>query len=271
MAAGPSARRRGGDADERAVEASARAGFAARAVLYGLVGVLAARLALGGSGEDASQQGAMEAVAARPFGGVLLGALGVGLAGYALYRAVQAVRGLDGDGILERRIVPAVRALVNAGLSFLAFQELVGARSDATESSVTAMILGWPGGAWLVSAVGLVVVGVGVKQLVSAWTGDVNELSSPHQLPPRSRRTARTVGRLGHLGRGVAFLAVGGFLVRAALTHDPESGVGLDAALDEVLAAPFGTPLLFGVAVCLFLFGVHCAVEAWYGRTSAGS
>jgi hypothetical protein len=263
---GGEATRRADDAQGPAVDASARAGFAARGVLYTLVGVLAARLALGDTSEDASQQGAMTEVAAQPFGSVLLGALAVGLAGYALYRAWQAVRGRGEGGVLRRRLVPAVRSGVNAVLSLLAFQELTGAGEETTESGVTAAVLGWPGGTFLIGGVGLVVVGVGVHQLVKAWTGEVHELAPLGQLPPRARRFAHVVGRAGHLGRAVVFAVVGGFLVRAAWTHDSESGVGLDAALGEVVAAPFGTALLLAVATGLVLFGVHCALEAWYGR-----
>lgn len=263
--------RRVGGVEGGAVAASARGGFAARAVLYTIIGVLAARLAVGDVGEDASQEGAMQALASQPFGSVLLGALAVGLAGYAAFRTVQAVRGRGAGGVVRRRVVPAARAVVNGGLSFLAVQVLLRAEGPASESSVTAAVLRTPGGTWLVAALGLVVVAAGVKQLVSAWTGDVRELSGELDLPPRTRRLAATVGRLGHLGRGVVFLVTGGFLARAALTHDSESGVGLDAALGEVVAAPFGTPLLLAVAVCLVLFGVHCAVEAWYGHTPRGT
>jgi hypothetical protein len=260
-----------GQAQEQAVEASARVGFAARAVLYAVVGLLVVQLAVGDTGEDASQQGAMAAVAQQPFGSVLLGALAVGLGGYALYRAVQAIRGRGDGGVVQRRAVPAVRAVVNALLAFLAFQELFGVGDDTSESGVTAAVLDAPGGTLLVGGLGLVVAGVGVYQLTKAWTGDVNELADPTSLPTRARRTARTVGRLGHLGRAAVFGVVGGFLVRAAVTHDPESGVGLDAALGEVVEAPFGVPLLLGVAVCLVLFGIHCAVESWYGRTNGES
>jgi hypothetical protein len=259
------------EAQAQAVETSARAGFAARAVLYAVVGLLAVQLALGDTGEEASQQGAMALVAQQPFGGALLGALAVGLAGYALYRAFQAAQGRGDGGVVTRRVVPAVRAVVNALLAFLAFQELFGVGDDTSESGVTATVLDAPGGTFLVAGLGLVVAGVGVYQLTKAWTGDVNELVDPGRLPTRARRTARTVGRLGHLGRAAVFGVVGGFLVRAAVTHDPESGVGLDAALGEVVEAPFGVPLLLGVAVCLVLFGIHCAVEAWYGRTDGGS
>jgi hypothetical protein len=258
--------RRADGARGSAVDASARAGFAARAVLYTLVGVLATRLALGDVGEDASQQGAMSTVASQPFGGFLLGTLAGGLAGYALYRAWQAVRGRGDGGLIRRRLVPAARAGVYAGLSLLAFQQLTGAGEEATESGVTATVLGWPGGTVLVAGVGVAVVGVGVHQLIKAWTGEVHELAPLEQLPPRARTVAHAVGRAGHLGRTAVFAVVGGFLVRAAWMHDPESGVGLDAALGEVVAAPFGTALLLAVAAGLVLFGVHCGLEAWYGR-----
>lgn len=269
--------------EDQAVGAAARLGFAARGLLYGVVGVLVLQLALGGgSEEDASQQGAMEALASQPFGGVLLGTVAVGLAAYAVFRAVQAIRG-DGDegGALRRHGVPAVRAVVNGGLSFLAFSVLLGAGSSgasgggsgggsgSTESSVTARVLELPGGVAVIVVLGLVIVGVGGKQLLTAARGDVNELSDPGQLPARARRTAHLAGRLGHVGRGLTLLLVGGFLVRAALTHDPEEGVGLDAALQEVVDAPFGTAVLTFVALCLVLFGVHCVIEARYARRAS--
>jgi hypothetical protein len=257
--------------DERPVDASARAGFAARAVLYVLVGVLAARLALGGAGEEASQQGAMSTLAAGPFGRVLLSTLAAGLVAYALYRVWQAVRGRGEGGVLRRRVVPGVRACVYTVLALLAVQELLGSGERTSESSVTGAVLDLPFGQLLVAGGGLAVVGVGVEQLVKVWRGDVHELARPAQLPAHVRRWAGAVGRLGHLGRAAVFTLTGAFLVRAAVTHDPDEGVGLDAALGEVVQAPFGTPLLLAVAAGLVLFGVHCALEARYGHAADAS
>lgn len=263
-------RRRTGD-EEPAADAFARAGFTARAVLYVLVGVLAARLALGDTGEDASQQGAMSTLAEGPFGSTLLATLAAGLVGYALYRVWQAVRGRGDGGVVRRRVVPAARAGIYTLLSLLALQELRGAGERASESSVTAAVLDLPGGQILIAGVGVVVVGVGLEQLVKAWRGDVHELARLGRLPARGRRVAHAIGRAGHLGRAAVFALTGGFLIRAALTHDPEDGVGLDAALGEVVRAPFGTPLLLAVALGLVLFGVHCALEARYGRAADAS
>jgi hypothetical protein len=257
--------------EEPAADAFARAGFTARAVLYVLVGMLSARLALGVAGEDASQQGAMSTVAEGPFGSLLLAALAAGLVGYALYRVWQAVRGRGEGGVVRRRVVPAVRAGIYTVLSLLAFQELLGTGEATSESSVTAAVLDLPGGQVAIAGVGLVVIGVGIEQLVKAWRGDVHELAQPGRLPARARRLAHAIGRAGHLGRAAVFAVTGGFLVRAALTHDPDDGVGLDAALGEVVQAPFGTPLLLAVALGLVLFGVHCALEARYGRAADAS
>jgi hypothetical protein len=266
---GPGAR----DAAEVVVGLSARVGFAARGVLYGIVGVLALRLAFGetGSDEEASQMGALDVVAARPFGGTLLAMLAVGLAGYALYRVVQAARGRGEGSVLSRRVVPGVRGLVNGLLSVLAWQEVLEARTERTESSVTAAALALPGGVIAVTALGLIVIGVAVGQLVHAVTGDVHELVEPRRLRGRRRTVAEVVGRLGYLGRAVVFGVVGGFLVRAALRSDPEQGVGLDAALSELIDAPSGSALLTATAVCLVLFGVHCVVEAAWSRTPSAT
>jgi type IV secretory pathway TrbD component len=183
-----------------------------------------------------------------------------------VFRLSQAIRGPGNGGVVRRRVVPAVRAVVNGGLSALAFQELVGAGEGGSESGVTAAVLRMPGGTWLVAALGLVVVGVGVKQFVDAWRGDTDELTRAGQVPAKGRRLARATGRAGYVGRGVVFVLVGGFLARAAIRHDPASGVGLDAALKELLDTPFGSPVLVAVAAGLILFGAHCAVEARYSR-----
>jgi hypothetical protein len=258
-----------GETTRVAVHTTARIGFAARGVLYGIVGLLAVQLVDGrGGASDASHQGAVDAVAARPFGGALLVVLAVGMAGYAVFRTVEAVRGEGDGGVLSRRVVPAVRALVNAGIALLAIEEVAGAQADTSESSVTAAVLGVPGGRVAVAVVGLIVVGVGGKQLAHAARGDVHELVDETALQGRRRALAHVAGRFGHLGRAVVFVLVGGFLVRAALRVDPEEGVGLDAALQELLAAPLG-PWLVGVtAACLVLFGVHCLVEAAYARAA---
>ena len=71
----------------------ARAGLVARGVIYAIVGVLAIELALGGGGKTTDQQGALAEIARQPFGKLLLVAMAIGLAGYAIWRLVRAAIG----------------------------------------------------------------------------------------------------------------------------------------------------------------------------------
>src|SRR5687768_11590857 len=74
----------------RAFEVLSRAGFVARGIVYGIIGVLALDVAVGHGGELTDQQGALRAVEEQRFGNVLLTILAVGLGGYSLWRLFRA-------------------------------------------------------------------------------------------------------------------------------------------------------------------------------------
>src|ERR1700727_567490 len=98
-AAAPSARSHA----ERAIRSSefewlARAGFAARATIYLIIGILALGLATGPGGWGAHTRGAVETIARQPLGGVLLALVAVALAGYALWRLSRALLGHGSEG-----------------------------------------------------------------------------------------------------------------------------------------------------------------------------
>src|SRR5687768_2188714 len=79
----------------------ARAGFAAKGVVYFLVGTLALQAAFSG-GKPAGKEGATREIGNLPFGDVLLVITGIGLLGYALWRAIEAAFDPDHEGALLR-------------------------------------------------------------------------------------------------------------------------------------------------------------------------
>src|ERR1700682_5721608 len=83
---------RGGEAvaRRREFEWMARVGLVARGVVYGVVGILALKLAVGSGGKATTQRGALQTIAREPSGRALLIAMAVGLAGYAIWRLVRA-------------------------------------------------------------------------------------------------------------------------------------------------------------------------------------
>jgi hypothetical protein len=72
------------------------------------------------------------------------------------------------------------------------------------------------------------------------------------------------IGSIGHAARGVAFVLVGWFLVRAALDHDPDKGGGLDVALAELVREPYGPWLVGAVGIGLLAFAAFRFVDAAY-------
>src|SRR5580765_8017543 len=70
-----------------------RAGFVARGLIYGIIGILALQLAVGAGGKVTNQQGALRTIAQQPFGKLLLILVAIGLGGYALWRIVRAALG----------------------------------------------------------------------------------------------------------------------------------------------------------------------------------
>src|SRR5919198_339107 len=109
----------------------ARVGLVAKGISYGIVGVLAIKLALGDGGKATSRPGALHTPAHHGFGKVLLILLSIGLACYALWRFVQTVAADDqGDSMAKemgRRVGYLGRGLVYVALTVSAVKILVGA------------------------------------------------------------------------------------------------------------------------------------------------
>lgn len=268
---GPSADAARGLTQSTAYEAFARSGLVARGVVFGVIGVLALKLALGSGGKTTSQQGALETIARQPFGGVLLVVVAIGVAGYAVWRLVSAAvgpRDSADDGVQER--VPAlVSGIVYAALCFTALKILFGAHATSGVSNpkhATAGVLGWPGGPVLVTIVGVVLIGVGLFQGYQGLARKFCDDARTEQMGSAVRRTYTVFGVFGYLARSVVFLLVGYGIIKAALDYNPRNAVGLDGALQKLVHSSDGPVLLAVVAAGLIGFALYCVGDARYRR-----
>lgn len=248
----------------------ARAGFVARGVIYGIIGVLAMKLAVGAGGKTTSQQGAVETIARQPFGKVLLILVATGLGGYALWRLIQALlgHGPENSDTGFDRVAALGSGIVYAGLCAVAVEILLGSGSSGSGSAhkTTAGVLGWPGGIWLVGIAGVVLIGIGLYQGYRGLSKDFLEDSKTEQMSARVRKWIEWIGSFGHLARMVVFGLVGVFLIKAAIDYDPNKAVGLDGALAKIAHASYGPFLLGIVASGLIAFGVYSLSDARYRR-----
>lgn len=247
----------------------ARAGFVARGLIYGIIGVLAVKLAVGAGGKTTNQQGALETIARQPFGKVLLILVAIGLGGYALWRLIHALLGHgpeDSDSTFDR-VAALGSGIVYAGLCAVAVEILFGAGgSSGSAQKTTAGVFGWPAGTWLVGIAGAVLIGIGLYQGYRGLSKDFLEDSKTEQMSARVRRWIEWIGTFGHLARMVVFGLVGVFLIKAALDFNPGNAVGLDGALAKLAQQAYGPILLGLVAAGLVAFGLYSLSDARYRR-----
>jgi hypothetical protein len=250
-------------------EGLARAGFVARGLVYGIVGILAFGVALGIGGKITDQEGVFHTVAHQPFGGILLTLVAVGLGGYSLWRLFRAAlgHGLEGVDSTFDRFAALGSGLAYGVLCFAAVKILMrSGGAGGNTKKTTAGIFGWPGGTWIVGIFGVVMIGVALYQGYRGITQDFFKDSKTEEMSPRMKRWIGVAGTVGHLARMVVFGLVGIFLVKSAIDFSPRSAVGLDGALAKVLNQSFGAYLLGIVAAGLIAFALYSLSDARYRR-----
>jgi hypothetical protein len=250
-----------------------RVALATQGALYVVMGLLALALARGTGNSTASQKGAIASVARQPYGRVLLVVLVVGLIAHALWRLALAIRGEPGSedkGSLAKRIGNLWRAGVYVSFTVVAIHILTRTASSGGENpkKSTAVVLGWPGGRWLVVGVGLAVVGDAGWNAYKGATRKFADNLDLSRLDERRCQAVRTVGTAGYLARAGAFALIGWFLVKAGLHHDPNQTEGLDGALRRLEAASYGPTLLLLLALGLILFGAFRFLDAAFRKPS---
>jgi hypothetical protein len=255
--------------DSPAARALARIGLVARGVIYILIGWLAIELAIGHGSQRPSQEGALHLLAGKSYGLVTLWLLGIGFAGYSLWRLSEAAFGVTGDKPgAGPRLKSLVRAIVYAFLSALTFQVISGSASNETrkQQDLTATVMHHTGGQWLVGIVGLVIVVVGLMLVAEGIRRTFMKYLRSGEMSLRTRKLVEKLGMIGTTARGVVFAIVGALIVDAAVTFNARKSGGLDKALLTLRHQVFGEFLLIIVALGVIIFGVYGLCEARWRR-----
>jgi hypothetical protein len=264
---------RGGEAVARRSEFEwlARVGLVARGVVYGVVGILALKLAVGSGGKATTQRGALITIAREPFGQALLILTAVGLASYALWRLVRAGigHGTEQKDSSFRRVAGVASGVAYAALCLTAVKILIGASSSGGSSSpkkTTGGVLDWTGGTEIVAVVGAILIGVALFQGYKGASKKFLDDSNTREMSREVKRGFTAIGVFGHIARMVVFGLIGYGLVKAALDYDPRSAIGLDGALSKLSHNSYGPFLLGVVAAGLIGFAVYSIADARYAK-----
>lgn len=238
-----------------------RLGFAARGVVYLLLGYLA----LGTAGEARDGQSAVfDYIQEVPLGTPLLWIMAVGLLAYAAFKLLSAIadiqhRGSDGIGVLKR-VGDAGSGVAHAFLAYVCYQFATGAERGSSGGSsgqeMAGSMLSMELGSVLIGAIGLGFLVAGFMQGKKAWTCEFM-----HWISSGAPSGVKTLGRLGHAARGVVFAIIGWSMVQGAwLARESEiKGLG-----EAILSLRDTGALYTLVAIGLMLFGAFSMVLARY-------
>ena len=258
------------------VERLARLGYAAKGVLYLLVGILAVRAAAGWGGSVGSSRNALSSLSGGTFGTILLWMIAIGLAGYALWQIFRAVLDPEDEGNelkgIATRIGFAVSAIIHASLAVWVFTHLLTSRegggSGGGSQGLVARVLEWGTAGRIAIAVAAVcIIGFAIQQLIKAWRVDLSDQLSLARMSEGTRKATIVTGRLGLAARGIVFGIIGWFTLQAAWMAASGEAGGLGEALTTV--GSFGPVMLGVVAAGLAAYGVFMLIKARYRRISA--
>jgi len=258
------------------MEGLERLGYVVRGLVYGVIGLLALQVVVGGGGKLTDTQGAIGALSKTPLGNILLYVILAGLLGYGLWGLVRAVvdpqrKGKDTKGIAQR-VGFAVSGISYLALALATFN-LIRGTSVAQNSAQTdqiqqtaGSILSKPWGVWVVGFVALIIIGIGLLQIYQGVRRDFDQQFKPYALNSNQQKWISRLGRFGAAARGLVFTLIGVFLFLAAYHKDPSLAKGIDGVLASILHQPFGPWLLGIVALGLIAFGIYSALSGFWLR-----
>lgn len=255
------------------VEWFIRWGFAAKGIVYLVIGLLAAQAAFDVTSDTADTEEALIEVIIQPFGEILLAILAAGLCFYALWRFIQAVLDPEHPGSLTpmrllQRLGYAMSGLSYAGVAYTAIQLLTGINHASEDSTKiwTERLIVKPYGEWLVGMGGVMVIGVGLSYMYGGYSKRYLSDLQSEELDSAFEHWAIQFGRFGYAARGFVFVLIGFFLVKAALLSDAKQADGLGGVLSKLARTEAGTAVLAVTAFGLIAYAGYMLVAAWYRR-----
>ena len=248
--------------DSTKFKALAKMGYAARGVVYLVIGGLAVLAAIGEGGGTTDSKGAIIEITHHAFGSALLTILIIGLFGYVIWRLVQAIKDTDNHGSSAKGL--AVRggliasAISHAILAVWAIKLLLG---DQSESNKGEQYLTTDIGQIVVGLFGIAFIGAGLAHIYKGWTARFERYMS---IPSDKDKWARPLCRFGLISRGVVWCIVGWFFITSALSANTGKVKGIVEALELLRSSNYGDWLFGIVAAGLFAFGIYSMLEAIY-------
>lgn len=234
----------------------ARAGYAARGLIYLFVGILAI-LAAAGAARPAGARDALSLFLSHWSGSALSYALAFGLLLYGCWRLTQALLDADGHGT-DVKALTVRAALLVSGTTYLTLAlYAVSLRRGASGNGggVAEALAGFVGARWTAALLALALAGAGVAHLLkAARRGYAKWLETTG----RELRFVDPVARAGLGARGAVLLVLALLLALRAWRGGGPGSAGSREALQFIQQMPAGGRLLAATGLGLISFAGGC-------------
>lgn len=247
-------------------------GYAAKGIVYGLLGVLVFQTAYrGGSGKIGGKEMVLEYLSSQPLGDIILLIITVGLASYVLWRLIQAILNPgnkdEGAKSVIQRTGYVLSALTYAGLAFICLKFILGSNnsdSDAPKKQGAAWLMEQPFGQAIVVIIGGIIICVGVFYLYRSYKATFVKKLDVEEMSSAEKTWIVRFGRTGIAARALIFGIIGFLVVKSGMEASTSEVGGYGNALQELVKQSYGPWLLGAVAAGLVLYGIYCLFLARY-------
>lgn len=255
----------------------ARTGFVAKGVVYGIIGILTFKAAFDMGGQKAGQLAVLEFLEKQTFGNILLILMALGLACYAAWRFIQAVKDPENIGDDKKgkakRVAFFCSGLLYLGFGVIAALKAFGSSSAASGSSGSAQkssFLASETGLWIIGIVGVGVIVAGIFQFVKAYKNDYYKKLGLAALNEKKKRDSiKKTAQFGLASRGVILLIIGFFAIQAAVNSNPSQIKTTQEAFAVIQETSYGAWLMGLVAAGMVAYAVYMFIMAKYRRFHA--
>lgn len=250
----------------------ARVGYVAKGTVYGLTGALTFLAAFNLGAQKTDQLRVLEFLDKQTFGNILLAILGVGLLCYSFWRFIQAISDPESIGndkkAKVKRTAFFISGCIYLGLAVLSFYRVFktgGASSGSGDSLQQSSWLSSNLGLIVLAAVGLAFIGTGIYQFIRIYKKEfVKKFQLKQMKDEKKKKLIKNSAYMGMSSRGIIFLIIGYFALRAAFTANTSEIKTTMDAFSFLQESNHGAWLLGIVAAGLVAYAIYMFLMAKY-------
>ena len=252
----------------------ARTGLAAKGIIYLIIGILTFMAAINIGGQKSGKLKVLDFVEKQAFGNILLISIGLGLLCYAFWRIIQATKDPENIGNQKKDLIKRlgyfISGFIYLGFAVLAFLSAIGSFTGSSgSSSKKTSVFASDFGLIALGIIGVVIIGIGIYQFTRIKKDKFEKKFSTKALSEEKRRkTIYNSAYLGLAARGIIFLIIGFFAIKAAVSADPEKIKTTTDVFSFLETSSYGSWLLGIVALGLIAYAIYTLMLAKYRNFS---